>query len=327
MCVRAAQSESTAPTSMPEYDAPVVELLPSHGLVRASIAVDRPVDDAWRALTDPSAVRQWLGTIQPLQPGGPAHLDFGDGDFFTLHVHEVRPPGALDYTWRFLGIGPEAFVQWRCVPEGDGCLVAVTDRESERTPSSVTELGEGWADFLMRLEHFLSTGERSRYTWRPSFDASIELTSPPDVAYEALFTYGVGGWYTPVNGTPCLAPGIPYCFAYDREPLTFQFAHIEWKPPTGVRLEIDGPGWGRPTVCDLRFLPRSCGALLQVHHGGWDAIDATDRERRNLRKRFASFWIDTLVRVADAVERSRHDMPVVDPPMSTFWSSPQDSLR
>ncbi len=327
MSSKVVQSESGGYPIM-ESSEPAVDLTPGQGLVRVSVVVDRPIDDVWAALTDPDAVAQWLGTMPRLRPGGTARLDFGDGDFFTLHVDRFEPPSVLQYAWRFLGIGPEDRIAWRLVPRDSGCLVTVTDREPERASGDLAELGRGWADFLGRLERFLRTGERSRYDWRSEVDASIELESPPDVAYEALFAYGVDGWCTAVAG-PLLAPGVELRLVDDRGSSTSAIVDVEWTPPIGVRLRIGGAGWGRPTTCDLRLRRRSSGALLLLHHDGWRALDLPDGERRTLRVRFASMWIDTLARAAEVVEHSRDAMPIADPPMGLFWPSEEErkSLR
>ena len=136
-----------------------------------TFATSASAGEVWRALTEPTLVACWFGTLTTaLRLGEKVHLDFGDGDFFTLEVTRTEPPYLLEYTWRFLGIGPLEAITWRIASKDSGCLVTVIDNEPDRSPEVALLLKEGWLDFTQRLEQFLTTGsvhrELRRFEWR-----------------------------------------------------------------------------------------------------------------------------------------------------------------
>src|ERR1051325_7005653 len=137
------------------------------GTVEITRALSASATTAWRALTDPEVVAKWFGTLTaPFRGGEDARLEFGDGDYFLLHTLRIDPPSLLQYSWRFLGIGPLDTITWRITARGDGCLVTVTDTEPDRSPEAALLLRTGWMDFTGRLEEFLSRGLPTRYPWR-----------------------------------------------------------------------------------------------------------------------------------------------------------------
>jgi predicted ester cyclase/uncharacterized protein YndB with AHSA1/START domain len=143
----------------------------------------------WEALTEKTTVCRGFGTLSgKLRQGSDAHLDFGDGDFFTLEVLQIEAPYLLQYAWRFLGIGPLDTITWHIVPQDIGCRVTVTDSEPGRSREAATELKKGWLDFTRRLSRFLATGKSTRYDWRREFEGSIELAGKMEDVYNTLFS-------------------------------------------------------------------------------------------------------------------------------------------
>src|SRR4051812_44584819 len=115
-----------------------------------------------------------------------AQLDFGDGDFFLIDDVKVSPTTHVTYRWRFLGTSEPDVITWRLEPAGSDTIVAVSDWHSDRDPESNQELEEGWRDFTNRLVRFLATGSNTRYDWRRTLDAAIELPIPIDAARRLL---------------------------------------------------------------------------------------------------------------------------------------------
>src|SRR4051812_43215051 len=62
------------------------------GSVRLTFTVGSAPGVVWQALTDADRLRDWFGRLlAPLRDAGSTVLDFGDGDFFTLHDIRLRP--------------------------------------------------------------------------------------------------------------------------------------------------------------------------------------------------------------------------------------------
>src|SRR2546426_8148742 len=113
---------AAAPSDWPRFrnrDLIDAALQPLHALAARAVVRDRwewlvtqidvphGVDEVWRVLTDPEALRRWLavchGSLE--QAGRDTVLDFEDGEFFLCRSVVVQRPHHLEYVWRWLGIG------------------------------------------------------------------------------------------------------------------------------------------------------------------------------------------------------------------------------
>jgi uncharacterized protein YndB with AHSA1/START domain len=67
----------------------------------SSIVVDVPVEEAWEAVTDPSALSEWFGADVDLQPEPltKATFRFPDGTVRFAIVEEVDAPRRLAWRW------------------------------------------------------------------------------------------------------------------------------------------------------------------------------------------------------------------------------------
>jgi uncharacterized protein YndB with AHSA1/START domain len=270
------------------------------GRVEVRRALEASPAEAWRAITEPAAVGQWLGSLRdPLRPGATATLDFGDGDFFTLHDIRLESPVRLEYAWRFLGTGPLDAITWQVVPAGRGCEVTVADEEPGRSPEQAAQQQEGWLDFTDRLARFLATGQRTRYDWRREFDGAIELAVPPGAAWHRLFDPPRYAKWLPLGGG-ILEDGAPLALGPDPDPESDPptVSGVRWEPRDRVSFSVGRRDWLRPTDCELRLSPRGGGAILSVRHTGWESISRDVRIPPDARKCFAALWVDALRRAA-----------------------------
>lgn len=270
---------------------------PEAGTVEVRRDLTAPADKVWRALTDPSAVAAWFGNLSaPLDGGGNVRLEFGDGDFFLLEDIQLNPPHSLQYSWRFLGIGPLDTIRWTLVTAGNHCAVTVTDRESERSAEEALQLGKGWLDFTRRLRDYLQKGKTTRYAWRHDFDGSIELPCDIERVRAKLLSRAAQSRWLPLPDGAALEAGASFDNADGGTPSRLVVTSAEWGTPHSISFRLAGPDWERPTECQLKLSARSRGALLSVSHTGWRAISADRDYQKQQRRRFCDFWISLLVK-------------------------------
>ena len=67
----------------------------------SSVTVAAPVEEAWEAVTDPSALSAWFGADVELEPHplGKATFRFPDGSVRRAIVEEVDAPHRLAWRW------------------------------------------------------------------------------------------------------------------------------------------------------------------------------------------------------------------------------------
>jgi len=271
------------------------------GTVALTLPLNTPAAEVWRALTDPTLIARWFGTLNgALALGQRARLDFGDGDFFDLETLRCDPPQLLEYSWRFLGIGPLDTITWHIAPLGSGCLVTVLDSEPGRTYQSARELKEGWLDFTQRLEHFLATGQPSRYDWRREFDGSIELAGESSVIWETLFEPANQARWLPLR-SGVLKEGELLFVGDSGEPALVRIADVRWEPPTRVRFQVTHRGWLQSTHCDVKLSAHAEGSMLSISHVGWEGISRDDSRQLRQRTRFCAQWITALQRARQLI--------------------------
>jgi uncharacterized protein YndB with AHSA1/START domain len=270
-----------------------VRVDPPFHAVELKLRLPVPARDAWRAISEPPQVEHWFGALSSeLADGGSALLDFGDGDFFTLSTRHVDPPGLLEYTWRFLGIGPENRITWTVDALDElWCEVAVRDEDPGRSRRESLALATGWADFLGRLSRFLETGKWSRYAWREDVDASIALPVPLARA-RSLLDRASHTWWLPVDCSG-LVPGAPFAV---RDHGGLEVQDVQRTDRDTIQLGLGRTGWREGTVCVLGLGSRAGGALLEVHHRGFGDVPLGDSARKELRACMARTWIAALER-------------------------------
>jgi uncharacterized protein YndB with AHSA1/START domain len=82
--------------------------------IQLSIETAAAPDRAWRAITDPERIAEWLTDASPLGgPGDPYRLDFGDSAVEGV-VLRVDPGRSFAHTWSWEGAetGEQTIVEW-----------------------------------------------------------------------------------------------------------------------------------------------------------------------------------------------------------------------
>jgi uncharacterized protein YndB with AHSA1/START domain len=274
------------------------------GTVVVSVEVEATVEAVWRSLITPAVVSRWFGELSaPLSQDGSARLAFGDGDFFDLKAISLVPPQLLRYDWRFQGTGPLDTITWHLQPYEKGCLVTVSDSEPGRTHEAAVMLREGWLDFTKRLVGFHATGESMRYDWRRELDVGIEIESPVEDVWYALFAPEAQPHWLPFNAS--LQSDTYATVSDEAEPLMLRLLDVEWKPCEQVVFQLSSEEWAKPTRCKLELTNHLSGTLLNVSHSGWEEIGHNPAAQLQQRKRFCTLWIDALKSSRQMIERTR----------------------
>jgi uncharacterized protein YndB with AHSA1/START domain len=270
---------------------------------QADIDVAVPVERVWEAITDPEQVSRWFGDLhEPLRPGRPNRLDFGDGDFFTLDAPESHRPHVLRFSWRFLGVEAPSLVTWTLCEHDGVTTVDVRQRGHDLPPTEVAELQEGWRDFLDRLAGYLRHGRPTRYAFRDRIDGSVRL---PRSRFQPLHEPDLYRWM-PI-ATDGFAPR--WFFIVDSEgPRRFGIARWEVVPGRRAACEIAVHSSGAPTRCVVELETDATGARLRIRHDGWSGLGIPARQTLILRRRFTATWLaslDTVLALSAAVPVSK----------------------
>jgi uncharacterized protein YndB with AHSA1/START domain len=280
---------------------PQISLRAADGTVRVATQTAAAVDEAWRALTEPARVEQWLGVLSgELSPGARVRLDFEDGDFFDLELREVAKP-VLRWTWRFMGCGPRDTIELR-VDEGPGdSRVTVTDHEPRRNRDDLLELGQGWRDFLTRLQRHLATGERSRYDWRGDVDVWIDL--PVEVEAAKRIAIGSAAEWLPLPaGAANLLAADALVLQDGGEPAEFAIERLAGTGPASVRFDLRPAGVDGSLPTRIAVLARGGDARLAIGQTGFRDLPGDDAARRRMRERFAMAWLSAARRARALAE-------------------------
>ncbi|WP_369204685.1 SRPBCC family protein [Streptomyces sp. PU-14G] len=139
-----------------------------------------PVEQVWRALTEPGSLAAWFPSpTVDLQPHVGGRVEFaGDpyaGDTSGT-VLEFDPPRRLGYTW-----GDDELL-FELGPRGEGCLLALTDVLEER--GAAARNAAGWEICLEELDALLTGGSPSGShrgptgDWQARYDAYVASGMP-----------------------------------------------------------------------------------------------------------------------------------------------------
>lgn len=239
---------------------------------RVSCALEASVEDVWRALTEPTTVRQWLGDLsEPFVSGELLTLDRGDGDFSILETLRVEPATCLEYVSRSFGIGPGSTVTWALQARGDGCLLTVTDIGSE---PDARPIREAWLRRMARLESVLRGQPPGSSFEIADVHLSTELPGQVEDIWRAI------GEFPFSDAQEFEVSDV----VHDNEAYTLGF-------------QLSQPDWLAPTQWRLRVTPLPRSGLVDLRHVGWQAISFSTDVRQQQRKRFAGWWYRALLQL------------------------------
>lgn len=109
-----------------------------------------PIEDVWFSLTNPNAMKSWIGTYTGRPETGAVkfHMEFEDSDEWqNVSILECSPPH------RFLadsGPGPSGVRVFCHLVEGGG-MTTLTLGQRLQSPADAATMGPGWDFYLDRL--------------------------------------------------------------------------------------------------------------------------------------------------------------------------------
>jgi len=122
--------------------------------IEKNIKIAAPIEKVWEALTDPTAIRGWMGedsTVEvDLKVGGRYRLFEGDT---TGAFTRIEKPNTLEYSWRqgeWDKAWLDSLVCWElsAAPGGKGTLVHLTHSQFPNTEERDGH-NEGWDNYFL----------------------------------------------------------------------------------------------------------------------------------------------------------------------------------
>jgi len=134
--------------------------------------VKAPPEEAYRAFTNASALREWLcnvATVVP-RPGGRFYLWWNSG-YYTSGEYTLAEDGKkVAFSWQGRGEPAATQVEVTFTPQDAGTLVTVEHADlgtDEEWTQIIAEMQKGWKNSLENLASVLATGEDLRFVLRP----------------------------------------------------------------------------------------------------------------------------------------------------------------
>jgi uncharacterized protein YndB with AHSA1/START domain len=120
--------------------------------VTRSVVVEAPPEQVWEAITDETALREWLAPEVELDPreGGEIICRYDDGEERRGEVELVEEAERLAFRWRRQGAGPSQVELIVDAVAGGTRLTVV-----ETSPPGATLLARGWTSHLTSLRLLL----------------------------------------------------------------------------------------------------------------------------------------------------------------------------
>jgi uncharacterized protein YndB with AHSA1/START domain len=104
-------------------------------------ALNAPVANVWKALTDVDQMREWYFDLKEFKPQVGFEFEFmveheGNRYHHLCQVTEVIPEKKIAYTWRYKGESGDSLVTFELFAEGDKTHVKVTHAGIETFPKA-----------------------------------------------------------------------------------------------------------------------------------------------------------------------------------------------
>ncbi len=132
----------------------------AHGMeLTLSKRFRQPMDKVFAALSIPERIAAWMGVVwqgdpAPLTVGSSFSYTFGDSDMPSVgRVTALDPPRLIEHTW-FETVPPLTTVRWSLEPDGDGCVLTLTQATGRRDDAARN--GAGWSMIMGRLDAWLA---------------------------------------------------------------------------------------------------------------------------------------------------------------------------
>ena len=114
--------------------------------IHKTLKIDAPIDQVWKALTDPQAIQDWMDDDM-------VKLDLTVGGHFTVFSGEttgtfsrIEAPNLLDYTWRqttWKKSWADSLVQWELIADGERTQLQLTHSQFPNDEERDSH-DEGW---------------------------------------------------------------------------------------------------------------------------------------------------------------------------------------
>lgn len=145
----------------------------------------QPMEKVFAALSIPERIADWMGAVwqgdpAPLKVGSSFSYTFGDSAMPSVgHVTAYDAPRLIEHTW-FENSPPMAVVRWSLAPDGDGCILTLT--QSSERKDDVTRNGAGWTMIMRQLDAWLAEVAFTPVeTWRQTHDRLVQELGPEAV--------------------------------------------------------------------------------------------------------------------------------------------------
>ncbi len=131
--------------------------------IERTLELDSPLEDVWRALTDPTELSGWFGDTTELNPtlGGEGWFGWEQHGRFAVRVEEFEPPRRFAWRWAKeagadLDDGPSTLVEWTLAPRADGGTTLHLRESGFLEDEHRRQNTEGWTHELAELEQHLA---------------------------------------------------------------------------------------------------------------------------------------------------------------------------
>ncbi len=145
----------------------------------------QPMAKLFAVLSTPERIEawmgvEWLGDPAPLTPGSRFSYRFQNSDLVSEgHVTACDVPHLIAHSW-FENIPPAAVVRWALAPDGDGCVLTLT--QSYPAQDDATRNAAGWTMIMGQLDAWLEgTPFAPPESWAALRDRYVEALGPEAV--------------------------------------------------------------------------------------------------------------------------------------------------
>ena len=230
-----------------------------------SLAVLRPVERVWGALTSPRDLGLLLlGRVEMrAEPGAALRWPWGVWE-------KVAPKRRGGYTWEgkvldvvpgsTLVLGPAPLVVFTVKGEGEAALVTVA-QGAPRPPEKAEDYEYGWADFLLRLKTNLET-ER---TEREVLARTLVRAKPAEI-YRGLLNPKALAKILPGKAAVRAKAGGRFSWQHKRSEHAHTGAFLELRRDRRIRFSWESTNPASEVAIEAQPMPY--GTLVAVHHTG-----------------------------------------------------------